>query len=139
MSIFVSLSQASKLVKKSKSTIFSYIKSGKLRAELKDSVYQIDVDDLHRAFAAERTERTLNRTPELAQDTAILRERLASETSLRLQIESERDYLRDELQNERAERRSATNKISLLETQITPHHAQKETSLLYLKLFKKHV
>ena len=135
MNDYVSLSQAAKLVKKSKSTIFSYIKSGKLMAELKDGVYQIDVDDLHRAFASERKERTLINTPELA----ILRERLASETALRIQIESERDYLRDELQNERAERRAATNKIGLLETQITPSHAQKETSLLWCKLFKKHV
>ena len=134
MNDFISLSQAAKLVKKSKSTIFSYIKSGKLKAELSDGVYQIDVEDLHIAFAVERQERTLMNTPELA----ILRERLASETALRLQIESERDYLRDELQNERAERRAATHKISLLETQITPHHAQKETSTLWCKLFKKH-
>ncbi len=137
---YVSLSKAAKLVNKSKSTLSSYIKTNKLKASLNgNGVYEILIDDLYEAFKEDRVNRTdgtSNRTPEKALDVALLQERLSSEQALRKQVESERDYLREELQNERVERRTLNLKMAIVESKPdTTTHADKETSLLWKKLF----
>lgn len=112
---YISLSKASVLIGKSKSTVLEYIRNGKLEADKNDKgIYNISKDELFRAFALNGTERTEKRTSERSIDVAILQERLAAEQALRKSIEYERDFLREQVKEASAERRMLNNRLSFL-------------------------
>jgi hypothetical protein len=117
---YISLSKASVLIGKSKSTVLEYIRNGKLEAEKNNKgVYNISKDELFRVFALNGSERTEKRTNERSVDVAILQERLAAEQALRKSVEDERDFLREQVKEASAERRILNNRLSfLLENRI---------------------
>lgn len=128
MSEFISLSQASKRVGKSKSTLHSYIKNGKLLARLNtNGVYEIDEEDLINLFGKneqENKESSRNSFGERAFELAIYKEKLEATTTLLKSVESERDYLREQLTSASDERRMLSNRLLLLENRPSEHKEQ---------------
>jgi predicted site-specific integrase-resolvase len=115
---YMSLSRAAKELGIAKSTLFEYIKTGKLKAEMNSKgVYDIPENELLRVFGSNGTERTEKTSKKQNLSIEIYQERLAAEQALRKSIENERDYLREQLQEASAERRMLNNRLSLLENQ----------------------
>lgn len=120
MSVYLSLSKASLAVGKSKSTISEYIRTGRLVARMNEKgIYEIDREDLYKAFNKNeqvRTDDTEKSSIERHIELAIYKEKLEATKTLLKNVESERDYLREQLSSATDERRMLSNRLNLLES-----------------------
>lgn len=80
----VNVSEAARLAKTTRATIYKYIKSGKLSAEKlpNDSGYTIDTAELLRVFGAMYTPPIQQDTPNLQQEIDVLREQVKAKEEL---------------------------------------------------------
>jgi hypothetical protein len=126
MSAYLSLSQASREVGKSKSTISEYIRTGRLVARLNEKgIYEIDKADLFKAFNKNEQERTVDvekSSIERHIELAIYKEKLEATKALLKNVEGERDYLREQLSSATDERRMLSNRLTLLESKPVEQH-----------------
>ena len=126
----LSLQQAASATGKEKSTISRAIKNGRMSAIITESgTYQIDPAELFRVFPPKPVpdestgtmqqnapDQTGSATDETASENRALRVRVELLGELVKQIESDRDHLRSQLDEEKAERREAQAKLTALLT-----------------------
>ena len=128
--MLLSLQQAASATGKEKSTISRAIKNGRMSAVITElGTYQIDPAELFRVFQPkpapdESTGTMQQKAPgqngsapdETASENRVLRVRVELMGELLRQVESDRDHLRRQLDDEKAERRAAQGKLTALLT-----------------------
>ena len=121
----LSLSKAAEEVKKSKSTIFNYIKTGKLKAYKNGSIYEIDKNDLYEASSKEQVKTNVNEHKNTrTNDVEIARyeEKIIGLENLLLEVREDRDQLRMQNREINDTNRIMASRLALLGNDAPIHN-----------------
>lgn len=136
----LTLNQAAKTAKKAKATLLEAIKNGRMSAP-KDELgrYRIDPAELFRVYPPDQSETGRDyreRPQEETSETGALRATVNHMRELIRQIESERDDLRERLNQSEEERRSTQAKLTAVLTDQSTATAAKTESGFWKRLFR---
>ena len=128
------LSEAAKAVGKNRTTLFRYIKSGKLSAKFIDKQYIIDPAELHRVFEPLQSisHETLQNNDQQYHETEVAMAKFEAENRLlREMVEN----LKGSIDDIRADRDQWRQHATALLTHQPTQTEEKPVSLLYQRLF----
>jgi len=136
----LTLNQAAKAAKKAKATILDAIKNGRMSAPKDDlGRYQIDPAELFRVYPLDQSEAGHDyreRPQEETGETSTLRATVNHMRELIRQIESERDDLRERLNQSEEERRSTQAKLTAVLTDQSAKQAVEPAPSFWKRLFR---